>query len=92
MASFTRPEDMAKVKGNCLIRSIGKGDVKVFWSLFDMAKVKGEFADSWATSYLVFYLGRRHCDCGCPATGSTCSSFQGLFDKINMIENHCWLG
>jgi hypothetical protein len=26
----------------CLIRSIGKGDVKVFWSLFDMAKVKGE--------------------------------------------------
>ena len=42
MASFTRPEDMAKVKGNCLIRSIGKGDVKSFWSLFDMAKVKGE--------------------------------------------------
>ena len=34
--------DMAKVKGNCLIRSIGKGDVKAFWSLFDMAEVKGE--------------------------------------------------
>ena len=32
---------MAKVKGNYLIRSIGKGDLKVFWSLFDMAKVKG---------------------------------------------------
>ena len=42
MASFTRPEDMAKVKGNCLIRSIGKGDVKGFWSSFDMAKVKGD--------------------------------------------------
>ena len=26
----------------CLIRSIGKGDVKAFWSLFDMAEVKGE--------------------------------------------------
>ena len=42
MARFIRPEDTAKVKGNCLIRSIGKGDVKVFWSLFDMAEVKGE--------------------------------------------------
>ena len=34
--------DMAEVKGNYLIRSIGKGDLKVFWSLFDMAKVKGD--------------------------------------------------
>ena len=32
---------MSSFIGQCSLL-LGKGDVKVFWSLFDMAKVKGE--------------------------------------------------